>query len=390
MLTRTFLALWVGTFAAFSTFGIVLVALPLYAKDELAAGELGVGIAIGAASVTAVFAGAPAGRLADRRGRRIVAVAGAAVMVAAYLSLALEPPLATVTAIRLAAGVGEAAFVVAVFTVVTDIAPAARRGEAMSVATLASYSGVGLGPVAGDLVLGDGRYPLVWLVAASAAAVAGLIALALGETRPFAADEAARGWLPPRGALVPGLVLLLALVGFGGFNAFVALYARELEFDRPGVVFAVFAAVVVLVRSVGRRIPDRLGPRPTLVLASLLLAAGLATIGGWRSVSGLLVGTAIFASGQALAYPAVMLLAIARTAEAERSAVVGSVTAFVDVALGAGASTLGAVAEVAGYRGAFLVASAVAASALVPLLALGAPRARALATAASPGAPSRD
>jgi predicted MFS family arabinose efflux permease len=50
--------------------------------------------------------------------------------------------------------------------------------------------------------------------------------------------------------------------------------------------------------------------------------------------------------------------------EAERSAVVGGVTAFVDVALGLGAFVLGAVAAVTGYAGAFVVGSVVALSGL--------------------------
>lgn len=288
-------------------------------------------------------------------------------MLAAYLALLLEPSLAAVVTIRLFAGAGEAAFVVGILTVVTDIAPAGRRGEAISLATLASYSGLAVGPVLGNVVLGDDRFGLVWFSAAAAAAAAALIAVTLPETRPPAAVDTSPGWLPPRAALLPGVVLLLALFGFGGFNAFVALYARELGLARPGIVFALFAVVVIAVRSIGRTIPDRLGARPTAGLACVCLAVGLAIMGGWRSAGGLLAGTAVFALGQSLAYPAVVLLAMARASESERSAIVGSVTAFVDVALAVGAFSLGGVAEVAGYEGAFLAASAIAASALLLL-----------------------
>jgi predicted MFS family arabinose efflux permease len=58
------------------------------------------------------------------------------------------------------------------------------------------------------------------------------------------------------------------------------------------------------------------------------------------------------------------------SSEAERSAVVGGVTAFVDVALGLGAFTLGAVAAVTGYAGAFLVSSVIALSGLLVLVPL--------------------
>ena len=382
LITGPFVRIWLGTLGAFASFGFILLVLPLYVKDELDRGSLGVGVAVGAASITAVLAGPPVGRLADRRGRRVMIVAGAVVMVGCYLALALEPALPLVVLVRLFAGAGEAAFAIAVLTVAADLAPADRRGEAMSLVTTASYLGLTIGPVAADFILGDGRFAAAWLVAGLLVVLAGAAVIPLGETRPAAAHEAPGGWLPPRTALLPSLLVMLALLGFGGFVAFAALYARELGFDRPGLIFALFGAVVVLVRTFGRKLPDRLGARRTLVLCFVNLAVGLATIGAWQTETGLLVGTAIFAVGQALSYPAAVLLAMETSSEAERSAVVGGVTAFVDVALGLGAFTLGAVAAVTGYAGAFLVSSVIALSGLLVVVPLWRSRRIALEEAA--------
>jgi MFS family permease len=366
LITGPFVRVWLGTFAAFASFGFVLLVLPLYVHDELDRGSLGIGIAVGSASITAVLCGPPAGRLADRRGRRPLILGGAAVMIACYLALALGPSLPLVVLIRLVAGAGEAAFAIAILTAAADLAPADRRGEAISLVTTASYLGLTIGPVAADLFLGGDRFGLAWVAAAGLVVLGTTAVIPLGETRPESAQEAHGGWLPPRSSLLPGLLVLLALLGFGGFVAFAALYARDdLGFDRPGLIFALFGSVVVLVRMFGRKIPDRLGGRRTLVLCFVNLALGLATIGAWQSAAGLVVGTAIFAVGQALSYPAAVLLAMETSNETERSAVVGGVTAFVDVALMAGAFTLGAVAAVTGYAGAFVVASVVALSGLL-------------------------
>jgi MFS family permease len=383
VITGPFVRVWLGTLGAFASFGFILLVLPLYVKDELDRGSLGVGIAVGAASITAVLAGPPVGRLADRRGRRVMIVVGAAMMIAGYLALALEPSLQIVVLVRLFAGAGEAAFAIAVLTVAADLAPEERRGEAMSLVTTASYLGLTIGPVAADFILGDGRFAAAWLVAALLVVLAGAAVIPLGETRPeAAAQEAPGGWLPPRTALLPGLLVLLALLGFGGFVAFAAIYARDLGFERPGLVFALFGGIIVLVRTFGRKLPDRLGGRRTLALCFVNLAVGLATIGIWQSEAGLLVGTAIFAVGQALSYPAAVLLAMETSSEAERSAVVGGVTAFVDVALGLGAFTLGAVAAFTGYAGAFLVSSVVALTGLLVLVPLRRSRRVALEEAA--------
>jgi predicted MFS family arabinose efflux permease len=209
-------------------------------------------------------------------------------------------------------------------------------------------------------------------------------ACVLPETRPAADEAPPRGWLPPRSALVPGLVLLFVLLGFGGFNAFAALHAREVGLAHPGLVFLVFGGVVVAVRIVGRRLPDRLGARVAASIAAVAITAGLALLAAWPSQAGLFLGTAVFAGGQALAYPAIALLAIARAAPAERSAAVGAVAAFVDIALAGGAFLLGIAADVVDY-GAVFVAGAV--SALVGLALLRASTARAPVRAQAAGRP---
>ena len=127
----------------------------------------------------------------------------------------------------------------------------------------------------------------------------------------------------------------------------------------------------MLVRTVGRRVPDRLGGRRTLAISFVCLGVGLATIGVWQAVPGLVVGTVVFAVGQALVYPSAILLAMEGSSTAERSAVVGSVGAFVDVALGAGAFALGAIAEFTSYGEAFLVSAAIASCGLIALAFVG-------------------
>ena len=52
LVTPAFVRLWLATLGAFATFGMLVLALPLYVKDELDYGSVGVGVAVGAASVS--------------------------------------------------------------------------------------------------------------------------------------------------------------------------------------------------------------------------------------------------------------------------------------------------------------------------------------------------
>jgi predicted MFS family arabinose efflux permease len=367
VLTREFLLVVAASTAVFASFGVLLVALPLYIRDELGRSDLGVGIAIGAASIGAIIAGPLAGRLADRRGRRVFLFGGVAAMLTGYLVLAFEPPFSVVVPLRVVAGAGESAFVVAAYTMATDLTPSGRHGEAMSLITTGSYVGLAIGPVAGDLAIDRLGFAVAWLLAAGAVGLAGAVALAVRETRPIHDEAPPAGWLPPRSALLPGLVLLLALLGFGGFNAFAVLHAREVGVERPGLVFLAFAGVVILVRLFGRTLPDRLGARAAASTACAAVASGLVIVAAWQTPAGLFIGTAVFAVGQAFAYPAIALLAMSRATIAERSAALGAVIAFVDVALVSGAFLLGIAAELAGYGAVFALGAVSAAGGLVLL-----------------------
>ena len=371
MVTPAFLLVAAATFFAFLSIGVVLPVLPRYAEGPLTAGSIGVGIAVGAASVTALLAQPPAGRLGDLRGRRPLMIGGGVLMVVGAAGLVVSEHIVPVVGLRLLTGVGEALFLVGGLSIVNDLAPDHRRGEALSLYTIASYSGLAIGPVVGELTLGDDRWNTVWLLAAGAAAAAGALGLGAPETRPDAAPSEGGGWLPHRLGLLPGLVLGMGLFGMGGFIAFITLYALDVGLDGAGPLFALFAVVVVTIRSLGAKIPDRVGPARTVRIALVALAAGLATMGLWQEPAGLYVGTFVFSIGQALAFPAVMTLAMARTPVGDRGAVAGTVTAFVDVAIATGAIALGAVADLGGYSSVFLCAAVVAVGGLVVLQRVG-------------------
>jgi MFS family permease len=87
-------------------------------------------------------------------------------------------------------------------------------------------------------------------------------------------------------------------------------------------------------------------------------------------VAGLVAGTAVFAAGMSLLYPALMLLALTAVPDHERGSVVGTFSSFFDLSQGLGALILGGVAAASGYRGAF-AGGAVAALIGVVLLQLG-------------------
>ena len=356
LLTRPFVLAVAVELGICLTIGMLLGTLPLYAEGPLEAGAVGVGLAVGALSITAVLFQPIAGRVGDLRGRRILVISGSLVVAGSVAAYTIADTLAILVALRLATGIGEALIFVGAATIVTDVAPAGRRGEAISIYSLGLWAGLAVGPFLGEVVLGDDRYDAVWLTGAACALAAALLGLALPETRPRDVGQHEARLVHP-GAIRAGLVLVASVFGFAGFGAFVALYARELGLDGAGEAFLVFAVVVVAIRIFGRTIPDRLGSKRASGTALALLAVGLTTIGLWNEPAGLFAGTVVFAAGQALAFPALLMLAVDGTPLAERSSVIGTFTACADLGFAAGALILGGVAALAGYDSVFLAAA---------------------------------
>jgi len=360
VLTRPFVLAVLAEFLICMSIGMLLVIVPVYANDELGTGSFGVALAVGAVSPMILLFQPVAGRIGDRRGRRILILAGAVIAAASVAGYALAGSLALLIAFRLLTGVGEAMFLVGAATMITDLAPPRRRGEALSLYSLGLWGGLALGPLLGELVLGSDRFDAVWLLAAAFCLAAGAIGLLLPETAP--ARPPGETHRPARlvhpAAVGPGTVLALTVLGFAGLATFAALYARELGMSGAGGVFLAFSAVVVTTRIVGRRAPDRLGPKRASSVALVLVSAGLLTVGLWNVPAGLYAGTVVLAFGHALAFPSLMTLAVNSAPARERSAVVGTFTAFTELGFLVGTLSLGAIASAVGYDGVFLVCAA--------------------------------
>ncbi|HYH33265.1 MAG TPA: MFS transporter, partial [Pseudonocardia sp.] len=146
LLTRGFVLLAAADLAYFTGIGVSVLLLPQWATGPVGAGEAGAGVAFGAFAITALVCRPFAGRLADRHGRRWLLVGVAALCATGMALLPFVTSLSAVVAVRLAQGVAEAAFFVAGFALLVDLAPAERLGEAISYNSLGLYLGLALGP----------------------------------------------------------------------------------------------------------------------------------------------------------------------------------------------------------------------------------------------------
>ena len=370
LLTLRFALVVTSGLAYFLALGMLLPVVPLFVKDELHGNNVAVGVVVGAFAVGAVLLRPFAGRIGDRVGRRVLIVGGAVIVGGAGLLYILASGLVSLVAVRVLAGIGEAAFFVGAASMITDLSPEARRGEAISYWSVAVYGGLAFGPLLGNVMLANDHFDRVWIVSAGLAFVAAAIGLCTRETVTPAGARSAGEPRPPlisRPALAPGAVLFLGLIGLAGFTEFVPLYVKQIGMKNSSSVFLLYGCLILGVRIFGARVPDRIGPLRAGSIATVTAAIGLLLMAAISSPLGLYAGTVVFSVGMSFLYPAMLTLALTGLSSTERGSAVGTVSSFFDLSQGVGALLLGIVAAVAGYRGAFVAGAVLAVAALVLL-----------------------
>jgi MFS family permease len=377
LLTSTFVALGVATLVFYVASGIVVTAAPLFGSQGLGLTKALIGVAIAVFSVAALAARPVVGWTTDRFGRRPALLLGAGLTVVGLLAHVVATDLPLFTLARAILGVGEGFWLVAALAAAADLAPEGRRGESLSFLSLTLYLGLAIGPWMGEAVLREtGSFPAVWVVTAAVASIALALAWLVPETapgsrgKPADAHDATRRsprLIHPAG-LFPGLVILLGISGMAYFLTFLPLYVRTIGLDGAGLPLAEYGLIVVILRLFGARIPDRVGAVRLSGSALVAAALGLVIIAAVPSLSGLLVGTGLFAFGVAFVMPALISLSVSLVPPEERGTVVGTTTLFLDVAFGIAPVVLGAVAEVGGYALGFVVAGLVSALGCVLLV----------------------
>ncbi len=392
LLSARFVLIVASGLAYFLALGVLLPVVPRYVEHRLHGGSVAVGVAVGALFVGAVVLRPYAGRVGDRFGRRWLIIGGALVVAVSIALYGVAETLPWLIATRVLTGLGEAAFFVGAATMITDLAPPERRGEAISYWSIAVYGGLALGPALGEAALDASGFTLAWTVSASLAVVATLLALGTREvSRDVAASPRSGGVVSSassgsgrqsrrfrpsgpilaRAAFRPGMVLFSGLIALAAFNAFIPLYVDDVGVAADEV-FLLYGGLVLCVRIFGARLPDRLGGRRAGSLALAGSAVGMTVIASWATAAGLFLGTVVYAGGASLLYPALLLLALGRAPDSERASVVGTFSSFFDLSQGLGALIVGGVAAAAGYRGAFAVGAVAAAIGLLALRTRGA------------------
>lgn len=307
-------------------FGSIVPVVPLYARS-FGVPQSAIGLTIAIYGLARFLINLPAGRLADRLGRRPTLALGGLVVIAGNLFCALAPDYFSFLAARFIAGAGAALILTASQIVLADISTPARRGRIMSVYSGAFAFAVGIGPYPGGLLAKHFGLPAPFYTFAFLGFVAAIFAwFRVPETKGMRGGVlvATPATAAPALSFNAQMRILSAQLGF----MLISLVSFSTFFARTGALFNVIPVIgeerlglgpdqiglglgLISVIGLGLSYPsgvlvDRFGRKAVIVPAMLLTGTSMVVFALAPSYAWFLAGCAAWsvASGISSAAPA--------------------------------------------------------------------------------------
>lgn len=333
----------------------LLIHLPGY-LSELGATEGLIGVLYASSAVLSLLFRPWLGRILDLTHRRTVllvsAVANMAVIIALTSTSEWGPYL---WALFLVQRTIQIALFTTMLTYAADAIPMERRTQGLAIFGLSGLIPIAVGGFAGDVLIANIGFDGLFYGATVASLTSWLFVWSLPvlpvkgfqPRRSFWAAFAQRNLLPL------WLATLLFSVGLESLFTFTRTFVDERQVGTAGLFFAVYGITAAVTRIAGGQMYDRIPHRPLLVGAIGAYGVGLAFMGFAEAVPLLVLAAVTTGTAHGAAFPLLSSEVVNRARVNERGSAMATFTSIFDLALLAGAPSVGFVIEGFGYLAAF-------------------------------------
>ncbi len=367
---RDFITICTSNFLAYFSIYLIVPILPVY-LEERGYSNFVIGALMAMFTVAALLR--PLfGRTADRRGRRVMLVAGTLLLGSStflYAAFASALPLFIVRFIN---GIGLAAFHTAAYAVIGDLAPSSRRLQAIALFYMSVDLTIAIAPILAIPMEEAWGVTPVYVIAGCLALLAMFVSLAVRETRGKDVQREKGTRARIRITALQGAIFACTMgftLTFGALQAFIILSSEARGIRLGQLFFTIFAVTLIVFRLGMGRKADRLPRRPLIVASALATLAGLVIIAPAGNIALLFTGIFIYALGFAYLPTTLSALLLDHTPVEDRGAALGIFMAVFDLGICLGSFALGPLADLWNYTVMYLVATAIALASLVIFLA---------------------
>ena len=284
MIKKVFPVLALSIFTSMLGIGIIVPLLPLYAEN-LGATGIWIGVIFAGFSIARTITTPIAGRLSDRRGRKLLLSIG--LLSSAIISLGyMSESLWGLTVVRFLHGAASGMIHPIAQAYIGDLAPEGEEGKWMGYFNTAFFAGFGCGPLMGGVLTDHFGMNVAFFAMSGLNLLAFLIVVfllpELGRSKMAAVPRSSFKEMSSSGT-VKGLFSfqLTFALGRGAFATFLPIFAGIYIGLRPtliGILVATNILLLSLLQLYGGNIADRLNRRALVIVSSLGIAASIALI----------------------------------------------------------------------------------------------------------------
>jgi MFS family permease len=180
-------------------------------------------------------------------------------------------------------------------------------------------------------------------------AIAFIAALLTNElARDIAAKTNSGLWIETlvvKETLDPAIAIAFLSFGHGAILTFLPIQALKIGMDNPGIWFGIYAACILLSRPVAGPLSDRISRRAVVLPGLVLNIAGILLLAAAASPAWLMAAAIVGGFGTGAAQPALMTVAVDRSAPERRGQSLAQFQLFYDLGIGIGSLTTGALLD---------------------------------------------
>lgn len=245
LVTPGYVSILAANFLLFFAFYLILPILPFYLTEVFNANNAAVGLILSAYTIAALCIRPFSGFLLDTFSRKPLYLIAYFTFVAIFAGYILAGILSLFIMFRIVHGLAFGMVTVAGNTIVIDISPSSRRGEAIGYYGLMNNTAMSIGPMVGLFLHDFYSFETIFLCSLISGSI-GFVMACLVKTPPKKTVErepiSLDRFILLKG-IPAGISLLLLSIPYGMTTTYVAIYAKEIGITLNTGLFFTFMAV---------------------------------------------------------------------------------------------------------------------------------------------------
>jgi Arabinose efflux permease len=370
LFTQSYFCILAANFLLYFGFYLLLPVLPFYLVEVFHSSNAMVGIVLSSYTVAALCIRPFSGFIIDTIARKPLYLLAYFLFTAVFAGYLLAGALTLFTMLRVIHGIAFGTVTVGGNTLVIDITPSSRRGEAIGYYGLMNNMAMSIGPMVGLFLHDMYSFQVIFICALVSCALGFIMATIVKappkipvKSEPISLDR----FILLKG-LPAGLDLLLLSIPYGITTSYIAMYAKQMGVTgSTGYFFTLMAVGMAISRLFSGKLVDKgkitevISTGMILVLISFSALALNAQLTSYSNTlgSGLFFSTALFLGiGFGIMFPAFNTLFVNLAPNSKRGTANSTYLTSWDVGIGIGVLAGGYIGEITTFDKAYMFGSA--------------------------------